>query len=82
MNLGAIFRTWLDVLTKPGEQVFEDERVKPQATLGTAMLMIIVVAVISGLFALIRGWLFQAQFAAMGGMDAIFSQANMPPEVR
>lgn len=82
MNMGAIFRTWLNVLTKPGEQVFEDERAVPQATLGTAVVMILIVGVISALFAIIRGWVFRAQFAAMGGMDAFFSQANLPPEVQ
>jgi hypothetical protein len=44
--------------------------------------MILIVGVISALFAIIRGWLFQAQLAAMGGMDALFGQANLPPEVQ
>ena len=71
MNLGEMFRTWLNVLTKPGEEVFEEENSKPQATLGTALIMIVIAAVIGAFFTQLRGWMFQVQLGAMGGFDAL-----------
>ena len=81
MNLGEMFRTWLNVLTKPGEEVFEAEKSRPQATLGTALIMMVIAAVIGALFTLLRGWMFQAQLGAMGGFEAILQQADLPPEL-
>ena len=46
MDFGKMFETWLKVLTKPGEEVFQQEREKPEAKLSTALIWIIISAVI------------------------------------
>jgi hypothetical protein len=70
-----------DILTKPGEEVFEAEKSGPQATLGTALIMMVIAAVVGAVFTLLRGWMFQAQLGAMGGFEAILQQADLPPEL-
>ena len=36
-----MLQTWKNVLLRPGEEVFEDEKASPNATLGTALLWIL-----------------------------------------
>lgn len=81
MDINGWFQTWLNVITHPSEQVFEQERQRPQATLTTALIWMAIAAVISGIFALIQGLLFSASLSAAGGMPALLAQMNVPPEV-
>ena len=43
INLIDMFRTWMNVLAKPGEQIFDAERNKPYATLKTALTWILLI---------------------------------------
>ena len=54
MDFSSIFQTWLNVLTKPGEEVFAAEREKDSATLKTALVWIILASVIAALLATLR----------------------------
>lgn len=75
MDFGAMFQTWVNVLTKPGEATFEQERSSPQATLATAMIWIAVAAVILAIFSsisvLIGGFL---------NMGQLLLTEDLPPE--
>ena len=50
MDFGSMFQTWLNVLTRPGEEVSEEERQGENATLAAAFIWVIVAAVIAGVF--------------------------------
>jgi hypothetical protein len=81
MNFSLMFQTWINVLTQPGEAVFAQEREKPHATLSTALLWIVVTAVVGSLLSWVRSLLF----VGLGGMGMVFQQmqqADMPPEMR
>ena len=81
MNFALIFQTWINVLTHPGEPVFVQEREKPYATLSTALLWIVITAVVGSLLSWVRSLLF----VGMGGMGVMLEQmqqANLPPEMR
>ena len=49
MDFSSIFQTWVNVLTKPGEEVFAAEREKDSATLKTALVWMILASVIAAL---------------------------------
>lgn len=78
MDLNATIQSWMNVLTHPGEAVFAEERSRPQATIGTALIWIVIAAVISG----ILGWLqLQIFLGSTGGIAAMIGQMNLPPDV-
>jgi hypothetical protein len=79
--MGEWFASWLNVLTHPGEAAFEQERVKPHASLVTAAIWVGLAALISGLFAWIRGVMFARQLEAAGGIQGILGQLDLPPDV-
>lgn len=81
MNYGSWFQTWLNVTTKPGEPVFEEERAKPQANFTTAAIWVSLVALVAGVFSLIQGAIAIRQLQAVGGVQGILGQLNLPPEV-
>lgn len=68
MDFQSIFQTWVNVLTKPGEEVFAAEREKSSATLSTALLWIIAASVISAILGLLQAQIFSS---AMGGMSQL-----------
>ena len=76
MNIGGMIQTWIDVLTHPGEEIFETEGAKDQAKLSTAVIWIIISTVIVALLGFLRRQL------VFGGTDfgALLEQANLPPE--
>ncbi|HXF62364.1 MAG TPA: Yip1 family protein [Caldilineaceae bacterium] len=79
MDFAAMFDTWRNVLLRPGEEVFVEEKARPTGTLGTALIWMIVAAVIAA----ILGWLrVQMMGDVMGGMEQIFASAELPPEAR
>ena len=78
--MGNWIQTWLNVLTRPGEPVFAEERQRPEATLSTALTWVAIAAVISGIFALLRGLLFSATVQQMGGLQGIMAQSGLPQE--
>ncbi|MEZ4675491.1 MAG: Yip1 family protein [Caldilineaceae bacterium] len=78
MDFGAMTQTWLNVLTHPSEPTFAEERSRPQATLGTALIWVVIAAVVSG----ILGWLqLQMFLGASGGMAGMVNQMNLPPDI-
>lgn len=79
--MGGWFQTWLNVVTHPGEPVFEAERQRPEATLSTALIWMAIAAVISGIAALISGFMFRNSVRSMGGVSGILSQLNLPTEL-
>ncbi|MYC95008.1 MAG: YIP1 family protein [Caldilineaceae bacterium SB0661_bin_32] len=68
MDLQSILQTWINVLTKPGEEVFAAEREKTSATLSTALVWMILAAVVTALLGLLQA---QILGSAMGGMGQI-----------
>lgn len=53
-----MFQTWVTVLTRPGTDVFEAERLKPSATLSTALVWIVLAGAVTTLLALLHAQLF------------------------
>ncbi len=81
MDIGSWFQTWLNITTRPGEPAFEEERAKPQANITTAAIWVGLAALVAGIFAMIQGAMAVRQFQAMGGVQGILGQFNLPPEV-
>jgi len=79
MNIGSWIQTWIAVITNPGEAVFRQERAKPQATLSTAIIWIVVVGIVSGLI----GWIalqFVSPTSMMDQIRGTLEQAGLPEE--
>jgi hypothetical protein len=81
MDFGAMFQTWMNVLTKPGEEIFEQERQQPHANLTTALIWIVIAAVIMAIFNAIGALIGGALGMGAGMMESIIDQADLPPEV-
>lgn len=88
MDFGAWVQSWLNVLTRPGEPVFEEERIKPHANLTTAAIWVGVVGLIYAVFQWIAGQIALRQFRAAGGVEGIagqlapmLEQFDIPPEM-
>lgn len=79
--MGNWLQTWINVLTKPSLGTFQAEAERPDANLTTAIIWMAIAGVVAALVALIQGMFARAQIAALGGFDAIFNQANLPPEL-
>lgn len=78
--MGGWFQTWLNVLTHPGEPVFEAERQRPEATLTTALVWMAIAAAVSGVVALITGFMFRNSIRAAGGWQGIIGQLGLPDD--
>lgn len=57
-DLRTMIQTWVKVLTRPGEDVFEAERLKPSATLTTALAWTVLAGVVSTLLELLYAQLY------------------------
>ena len=79
--MGNWLQTWINVITKPNVGTFQAEADRPDANLTTAIIWMAIAGVVAALVALIQGMFARAQVAALGGMDAILSGANLPPEL-
>ncbi len=66
MDVNSIFQTWVNVLTKPGEEVFTAEREKSSAKLKTALIWMILASVISALLGTLQSQIFSSQFGGFG----------------
>ncbi|MCX6044266.1 MAG: YIP1 family protein [Chloroflexi bacterium] len=77
MDFSAIFQIWKTVLLTPGEAVFEQERVKPTATFNTAIIWIVIAAVITAVLGLLQGLIFFNS----GAVNQMIGMMNLPPEV-
>ncbi len=79
MDFAAMFQTWLNVLTKPGEATFEEELGKPHATLGTSVIWIVMAAVLAAFFG-IFGALLDGLIGGGSSMMQALAGADIPPE--
>lgn len=78
MNLNTTIESWSNVLIHPGAEAMEEERSRPQATLSTAIIWILVAAVVTG----ILGWLqIQMIFGSGNQWMEMIEQMDLPPEV-
>jgi len=77
MDFAAIFQTWKTVLMTPGEAIFAQERVKPTATFNTAILWIVIAAVVTAVLGVLQGLIF---FNA-GTLSQMIGMMNLPPDV-
>jgi len=73
MDFNAMFQTWLNVLTRPGEEVFQEEKQKEQATINTALIWVVISAVIAAIFSVFAG-LISAVFNVGTGMAPFLDQ--------
>ena len=82
MDFGAMFQTWIKVLTNPREETFLEARQSPQANLKTAIIWIIVAGIIAAIFGAIGAGI--NSMLGIGGdtMGSILSNIDMPPEAR
>ena len=82
MDFSAMFQTWLNVLTKPNEATFEQERHNPRASLTTAIIWMAIAAVAAAIFSALGSVIG----SFIGGSAALLSpelleSADLPPEV-
>lgn len=80
MNLSETWQTWLHVTTAPGEPTFEAERQKPQATLTTALIWMVIAGVVAAILGFIQAAV--AAGAAQGTIAQLLATADLPPETR
>ena len=66
MDFNSIFQTWVNVLTKPGEEVFTAEREKSSATLKTALIWMILASVVSALLGTLQAQIFSSSLGGVG----------------
>ncbi|NJN84445.1 MAG: hypothetical protein HC802_20650 [Caldilineaceae bacterium] len=78
MDFGAMFQTWIGVLTRPGEETFQSEAQKPNATVVTALIWVVIATVIAGLLGFVRSLIFAPSASAI---QSAIQQADLPPEV-
>lgn len=82
MDFAAMFQTWMNVITKPGEATFEAERHQPQANLTTALIWIVIAAVVLAIGNAIGALIGSLIGGGGASMTRMFlDQANLPPEV-
>lgn len=78
MDFSSIMQTWIAAVSNPNEEFYEAERIKPDANIGTAVIWVIIATVIAAVLGALRTVI---GINAMGGMDQLFSQMDLPPEV-
>lgn len=77
MDFAGMIQTWIRVLTGPGEETFEREQESPQATLTTALIWIVLAAVVTAVLSFVQSLLFAS---SARGMLGLVQQMNLPPE--
>ncbi|MEX1018791.1 MAG: Yip1 family protein [Litorilinea sp.] len=78
MDFAGMIQTWRQVLTRPGVEVFQEEARSPNANIVTALIWIVIAAVITAIFGFLQGSMMGA---GMAGMDDMFADMGLPPEV-
>jgi hypothetical protein len=77
MDFGGTIQTWIQVLTRPGTEVFEQESRSPNATVVTALIWIVISAVVAAILGFIQ---FSIGLAA-ADLGAMLGDMGLPPEV-
>jgi hypothetical protein len=80
MNLSETWQTWLRAVTAPGEPTFEAERLKPQATLTTALIWMLIAGAVAAVLGLLQTTI--AAGAVQSSVSQFLAQADLPPETR
>jgi hypothetical protein len=80
MNLSETWQTWVRVVTSPGEPTFEAERLKPQATLTTALIWMLIAGAVAAVLGLIQSAL--AAGTVQTTVTQLLAQADLPLETR
>lgn len=80
MDIANVWQTWLRVLTHPEEATFEEERIKPNANLGTALIYIVIAAVVAAILGFVGSSLMMP--GQMSMVRQMLEQADLPPEVK
>jgi hypothetical protein len=80
MDFAAMFQTWRNVLTKPGEPVFEEERHKPAATLTNALIWMVIAGIVAAIFGAIRVGINNLVWGPTS-LAPFIEQFDLPPEV-
>lgn len=65
IDLRSMFQTWVKVLTNPGAGVFEAERLKPSATLTTAIIWMVLAGAATTLLDLFHSQLYSSPLGSM-----------------
>lgn len=81
MDFAAMFQTWMNVITKPGEATFEAERHQPQANLTTALIWIVIAAVVLAIGNAISALIGSLLGGGASMTQMFLDQADLPPEV-
>ena len=79
MDISAAIRIWQNVLLRPGEESFVEAGQSPQANLSTALLWIVLAAVISAIFGFMRSLIFST---ATAGYSAFINQMDLPADAQ
>lgn len=77
MDFKEVFQIWKKVLLSPGEEFFVAEREKPSATLGTALVWMILASIVAALLGLLQSLLFASTMSGLGQFMAV-----LPPELQ
>lgn len=77
LALRSMFQTWVTVLARPGIQVFEAERLKPSATLTTALVWTVLAGVVVALLELLHAQLYPSPSWSMWPLSDL-----IPPVIR
>lgn len=80
MDIASTWQTWLRVITHPEEATFEEERIKPNATLGTALIYVVIAAVVTAILSFVGSSLMMP--SQMGMVRQMLDQADLPPELK
>ncbi len=74
-DLNTTIDIWRRVLTQPGEEVFEQEKLDANGTLTLGVIWMVIAGVIAAIFGVIQAVL------GIGAMTTALSQAGLPPEM-
>ncbi len=78
MNFNSTIQSWSNVLIHPGEAAMDEERAQPQATLTTAIVWVVIAAIVTG----VLGWLrLQQLFGTGNEFSLMLEQMDLPPEL-
>lgn len=82
MDFAAAFQTWMNVLTNPGEEVFEQERQSSNANLVTALIWIVIAAFVLAFFSVISTVVSSFVGGGTSMMTMMIEQMDLPPDLR
>lgn len=80
MNVSAMWQSWLKATTSPNEATYAAEREKPEATLTTAVIYVLIYGVIAAVISMVSAIVFAGTMRGL--LPDLLAQANLAPEVR